>query len=107
MSIEARPQGCFCERLESGGVRHMTVVYANPGKLLRLVGGLGPLQSEAVTGSLSWNLGEHEGGTRLIVTYKVAGYTTEGLDQWAGPVDEVLAQAARRLKKFVETGSPE
>ncbi|MCH8143015.1 MAG: ATPase, partial [Proteobacteria bacterium] len=43
--LEARAQGCFCEKLPSGGsVRHMQVVFADAGKQLRLSGGLGPLQ---------------------------------------------------------------
>lgn len=107
MSIEAEPNGCFCERLDSGGARHMTVVYVDAGKLVRLVGGLGPLQSEAVAGTMSWSFESRQGGARLIVTYKVAGATAAGLEQWASPVDQVLAQAAGRLISFVQTGSPE
>src|SRR5262245_59802378 len=49
LSLDASTGGCFCEKLPAGGgVRHMTVVYADPGKLLRLTGGLGPLQDLAV-----------------------------------------------------------
>ena len=40
LSIDARPGGCFCERLANGGVSHMTVIY-EPGRLLRMSGGLG------------------------------------------------------------------
>jgi hypothetical protein len=36
-----------------GGVRHMQVVYVDPGKTLRMIGGLGPLQSMAATGSMT------------------------------------------------------
>src|SRR3569623_2090999 len=38
------PSGCFCERLKKGAVRHMSIVYADEAKRLRLFGGLGPLQ---------------------------------------------------------------
>lgn len=35
LSIEAKPQGCFCECLPQGGsVAHMTVTYVDPGKRL-------------------------------------------------------------------------
>src|SRR5215471_13512061 len=44
LSIDARPGGCFCERLPGGGVQHMIVIYADRGKLLRMSGGIGPLQ---------------------------------------------------------------
>ena len=49
-SFDARAGGCFCEALPNGGsVEHQRVVFANPGKLLRLRGGLGPLQGEAIS----------------------------------------------------------
>ena len=45
LSLEAEAGGCFCESLPDGGsVQHMEVVYAEPGKTLRLRGSLGPLQ---------------------------------------------------------------
>ncbi len=107
MSIEAEPNGCFCERLDAGGVRHMTVVYVDAGKMVRLVGGLGPLQSEAVSGAMSWSFESRGEGSRLVVTYKVAGSAASNLDEWAPAVDTVLAQAADRLVRFVTTGSPD
>lgn len=91
LSIDARPGGCFCESLpDGGGVTHLTVVHADPGKLLRLAGGLGPLQSEAVAGSLSWSLEATEAGTRITLTYNVAGEVEAGLAAWARPVAGVL-----------------
>src|SRR5579863_8892937 len=66
LSIELRPGGCFCERLPNGGgVVHMTVVNLQPGKLLRLSGALGPLQSMGVAGSLSWSLTPVASGTKI------------------------------------------
>ena len=42
LSIDDKPMGCFCEKLPGGGgVRHLEVVYADPGKRLVLIGGLG------------------------------------------------------------------
>lgn len=106
--IEDRAQGCFCERLNNGGsVRHMEVVFAAPGKLLRMEGGLGPLQSLGVNGSLSWHLHPQEGGTRLEIRYNVGGYLSDGLDAWAKPVDSVLEEQLGRLKNLIETGMPE
>jgi len=107
LSIEAAPGGCFCERLPNGGgVRHMTVVYVDPGKLLRLNGGLGPLQDMAVAGSMTFKLTESAGKTSLEVTYKVGGYAPGGLESIAKPVDGVLTVQILRLKKFVETDAP-
>jgi uncharacterized protein YndB with AHSA1/START domain len=104
LSIDARPGGCFCERLANGGVTHMTVIYAEPGKLLRMSGGLGPLQDLAVTGVMSWALTEAAGKTTIEVTYKVGGYAPgTGVGALAAPVDGVLTAQVRRLAQFVST----
>ena len=39
LSIDARPGGCFCEKLANGGgVEHMRVVFVSPGQVLRMAG---------------------------------------------------------------------
>jgi hypothetical protein len=107
LSIEEKPGGCFCEKLPNGGgVRHMEVVFFAPGKTLVLSGGLGPLQSIGASGSMSIQLTPAEGGTKLQVTYAVAGYLAAGLNTFAAPVDSVLAEQFGRLKNLVEQGSP-
>jgi uncharacterized protein YndB with AHSA1/START domain len=105
MSIDARPGGCFCERLpHGGGVQHMTIVYLSPGKVLRMSGALGPLQRLGVAGSLDWKMNATDGGTRLELSYTVGGYRSGGLRELAAPVDSVLRGQLLRLKSFVETG---
>ncbi len=106
LSIDDKPMGCFCEKLpKGGGARHMEVVNADPDKALVLVGGLGPLQSMAVTGSMTIQLAPvRDDGTRVAVVYAVTGYSPTGLNQLAAPVDTVLTQQFFRLKSFVETG---
>lgn len=105
MSIDARPGGCFCERLpHGGGIQHMTVLYVAPGKTVRMAGGLGPLQPLGVAGSLEWKLSAADGGTRLELGYVVGGYSGGGLRVLAAPVDGVLRAQLLRLKSFVETG---
>jgi uncharacterized protein YndB with AHSA1/START domain len=108
LSIDDKPMGCFCERLPSGGgVRHMEVINADPGKRLVLSGALGPLQSMAATGSLTIQLAPEGGGTKLAVTYAVSGYLPAGMNTWAATVDAVLTEQFTRLKSLVETGNPE
>ena len=105
LSIEEKPMGCFCENLPNqGGVRHMEVVFVAPGKALVMTGGLGPLQSLAVSGSMSIELSPVAGGTKLDLTYAVGGYVPAGLNTWATPVDSVLQQQFTRLKNYVERG---
>jgi uncharacterized protein YndB with AHSA1/START domain len=107
LSIEEKPGGCFCEKLPNqGGVRHMQVVYVDPGKTVRMIGGLGPLQSMAVTGSMTIGLSPVGTGTKLELTYAVTGYAPGGIASLAAPVDSVLAQQFTRLKNYVEHGDP-
>ena len=107
LTLAARLGGCFCERLKTGGVEHLRVVFDAAGKTLRLKGGLGPLQSSAdglATLSIAPN---PSGGSTLSFTYRVWGYQPpDGLASIAGAVDSVWADALSRLKRHVETGSP-
>jgi uncharacterized protein YndB with AHSA1/START domain len=108
LSIDDKAMGCFCEKLAGGGsVRHLEVVYANPGKTLVMTGGLGPLQSTAISGSMTIQLAPAGAGTKLAVQYAVAGYMPAGVNTWAAPVNSVVTEQFTRLKAFVETGKPQ
>lgn len=107
-SIDARPGGCFCERLNDGGVAHMTVVFVQRDAALRMLGGLGPLQAMSVSGSMTFTLSDtSQQTTRLHYTYAVGGYSPEGLGGLATPVDQVQLDQLERLRRYVETGDPE
>jgi hypothetical protein len=84
----------------------MEVVFVEPGKTLRLFGGLGPLQGIAATGPMTFALSPVAGGTRLELTYTVAAYAPQGVAAWAAPVDAVLSEQLTRLKNYIETGNP-
>jgi len=108
LSLDDKPMGCFCEKLpNSGGVRHAEVIMVMPNKMLVMSGTLGPLQRLGATGTLSFVLLPFHDSTRLEVTYAVGGYTSDGINTWAAPVDKVLTEQVTRLKSYVETGSPE
>jgi hypothetical protein len=106
LSIDPRPGGCFCEKLPQGGVQHMTVAILAPGRMLRLSGGLGPLQEAGVAGSLTFALAEREGATDVTMTYVVGGYRQGGFQALAPLVDAVLASQLARFKSFADTGKP-
>jgi uncharacterized protein YndB with AHSA1/START domain len=108
LSVEAKPGGCFCERLpDGGGVQHMRVVYASPGKLLRLTGAIGPLQEAALTGTMTWSLLQAGGGTTVELSYAIGGFRAGGLRDMPTIVDGVLRGQLARLKALVETGRPD
>ena len=107
LSIDARPGGCFCEKLANGGgVSHMTVLFVSPNTVLRMAGGLGPLQGSGLAGSLTWRIIPAPPGSKLEVTYSVGGYMQGGFDKIAPAVNGVLGEALNRLKSLIETGKP-
>ncbi len=120
--MDVRATGCFCELLpraksapkgsRSGSVEHMRILYAESGKLLRMSGALGPLQGEAVHGTLTVTIqpvgqpvGQPGGsGSRLTWEYVVGGYMRFPADQIAPAVDGVLTEQFKRLAAVL--GSP-
>jgi uncharacterized protein YndB with AHSA1/START domain len=107
LTLELKLGGCLCETLpEGGGVRHMSVIFVQPGRAIRLDGALGPLQGLGVVGRLTWALTEKDGHTTLVQTYDVGGYAPGGADKLAAPVDGVLSEQLGRLAHYVETGAP-
>jgi uncharacterized protein YndB with AHSA1/START domain len=101
LSLDLKAGGCFCERVpaDGGTVDHMRVLQARPGSTLRLQGGLGPLQGEAVTGTLTWSLKPVSGGTEVTQTYIVSGHIRGGAEQLAPAVDRVLSEQLAGLKR--------
>jgi hypothetical protein len=105
LSMETRVGGCFCEALpNSGGVEHMRIVYLQPGRVVRLSGGLGPLQEHGLNAVLTLSFKAIESGTHVTAIYNVGGYMANGFEKIASPVDQVLTEQWSRLKSFVETG---
>jgi uncharacterized protein YndB with AHSA1/START domain len=107
LSIDERPMGCFCEKLPNqGAVRHMEVIFYQPGKTLRMSGALGPMQALAASAVATFGLSAEDGGTKLTLTYAVGGYSPQGLNKIAPIVDTVLTEQITRLKNYIETGDP-
>ena len=73
------------------------MVYAAPGEMLRLRGSLGPLQSEALTGTLTVTLKAVDGGTEIDWTYVVGGHARFSLQELAPVVDGVIGEQFGRL----------
>ena len=100
-----RAGGGLVETWPGGEVLHATLVNALPPKLLRLTGGFGPLQSLPVTAVLDFVLTPVGAGTRIVMTYRVAGNAGARLDTLATPVDTVMGEGFARLNRLAVTGA--
>ncbi len=65
ISWDTRPGGCWCEKLDGGAVEHGRTLYAVRGKTLRRSDAFGPLQSGAVTATMTFAL-KPEGQGKLL-----------------------------------------
>lgn len=108
-SMTIKQGGCFCETLPAAGfAEHARIIFARKGKLLRLSGALGPLQGEALSGTLTIKIAPgREGSSRVTFEYVVGGYSRLALAELAPAVDTVIAEQHRRLLRFVENGRPD
>ncbi len=114
--LDPQAGGCFCEllpkptgapdSLRRGSIEHMRVIAAMPPKLLRLSGALGPLQGEALAGTLTVVLkplpGQGaSGGSHLTWSYVVGGFMRMTVDDIAPAVDKVMTEQFTRLATAV------
>jgi uncharacterized protein YndB with AHSA1/START domain len=118
--IDPQAGGCFCEKLKPaavapagarpGSAEHMRVIYVEPGRILRMSGGLGPLQSEAAGAVMTMTLKPVAGGTRILWEYVVGGYMRYKVEEIAPAVDQVmagqLASLAARLGPLAGPAKP-
>jgi uncharacterized protein YndB with AHSA1/START domain len=106
LSLEPKAGGCFCEELPAtgGSVQHGRVIFAQPGKLLRLDAALGPFQEMAITGVLTFRLEEQGKSTRVTLNYRVSGAITMDPAKLAPMVDAMLGGQMRRFQAFTSSG---
>ena len=99
LTLSARAGQCFCETVPATGgeIEHMRVIYVAPGSTLRMTGGLGPLQSEPVTGVLTMTLEPDGEMTRISWDYVVGGYMRTPIAEIAPLVDQVVGEQLLRL----------
>lgn len=114
--LDAQATGCFCEKLPRpkdapedqriGSVEHMHVVYADPNRVLRMTGGLGPLQSEAVHATMTMTLKAVPGGTRILWEYVFGGAMRYKKEQIGPAVEKVLGEQLTRLGAKLGSKAP-
>lgn len=106
LDLQPEAGGAVMERWSGGSVRHAVVLSALPQSLLRLAGGFGPLQALPVDAVLDFSLKAQGSGTRLTMTYRVAGSASARLDTLATPVEAVMSAGFARLVRYANTGDP-
>ena len=107
LSLQLKPGGCFCERLDNGGgIEHLRVTYVQPGERIVLSGSLGPLLYEATNGVMDVKVERIAGGSRITMDYKAAGFAKGGATELAPIVDKVLGEQMKRLRVYSAGGAP-
>jgi hypothetical protein len=101
LTIDARAGGCFCEIAGDRQAQHMQVVFAEPERMLRMIGGLGPLQGMGLSGVLEWRITAADGGTKIALWYRAGGYTPEDAGKFAAVVDTVQALQLGGLANYL------
>lgn len=110
--MDTQAGGCFCEKLpggegQMGSVQHARILFAKPGEMLRLSGALGPLQGEAVTGTLTIQIKPAEGGSVIRFDYAVGGYMRFKVADIAPTVDKVMGVQLAGLAKALGGAIPQ
>jgi hypothetical protein len=109
LSLSLQKGGCFCERLKGGGfVEHARVIHLAAPNMLRLSGALGPLQSEALVGTLTVTIAAIDAKrSKISFDYLVSGFSRFPLDTIAPAVDGVIGEQQQRLVRLVTSGKAE
>ena len=89
-----------------GSVQHARILFAKPNEMLRLSGALGPLQGEAVTGTLTIQIKPMDGGSLIRFDYVVGGYMRVKVADIAPAVDGVIGQQLAGLAKALGGALP-
>lgn len=105
MRLSLQPGGCFCESMpEGGGVEHMRVAVVQPGERIVMTGALGPLLYEGTAGVMDVRFERIAGGSRVIMTYRAAGFANGNGDKMAPLVDSVLGEQLKRFRAYAAKG---
>ena len=109
--LDSQAGGCFCEKLPgpggvAGSVQHARIIFAKPNEMMRLSGAFGPLQSEAVTGTLTIQIKATPTGSAIRFDYVVGGSMRFKVADVAPAVDKVLGEQLVGLAKALGGSLP-
>jgi len=101
LSLEMRPGGCLCERIDhGGGVEFMRVAFLQPGERVVLRGALGPTLFDANIAVMDVQVGRISGGSKITLTYRASGFDKGNGAELAPLVDQVLGEQMKRLRTY-------
>ena len=99
LSINEFAGGCFCEKSGNNSAEHMRISYVDQYTVMRMTGGLGPLQGMGMYGALEWTFTTAKTGkTKVSMKYSVNGINPDGFEQLAPIVDKVQAMQLNGLR---------
>ncbi|GAA0859681.1 SRPBCC domain-containing protein [Aliiglaciecola litoralis] len=101
LKIDPMAGGCFCEVAEKRSAEHMRISFVEPEKLLRMTGGLGPLQGMGMHGALDWQIQQQQDHIQVTLTYRVSGINPDGFEQLAKIVAQVQGLQLEALQNYV------
>lgn len=102
LSINPVAGGCFCEIDGERQAEHMRVVFVEPGQILRLTGGLGPLQGIGINGILEFRIDDIlGGGSTITLSYRFSGQMPQERDAFIEVVDRVQGGQLGGLGKLL------
>ena len=113
--LDSQAGGCFCEKLPGtgpdkvvgmGSVQHARILFAKPNEMLRLSGAFGPLQGEALNGTLTIQIKETPTGAAIRFDYVVGGYMRFQVPEIAPVVDGVIGEQLIGLAKALGGSLP-
>ena len=102
LTIDEFAGGCFCEKNAGKSAEHMRISFVDPPGLMRMTGGLGPLQGMGMYGALEWVFDSTDQGTKVTMTYRVNGINPDGFAELAPIVDAVQAIQLGGLASLVQ-----
>src|SRR3546814_21154092 len=90
-----------------GSAQHARILFAQPNQMMRLSGAFGPLQGEAVAGTLTIRIKKTGAGSAIRFDYVVGGYMRFKVSEIAPAVARVPGQPLVRLAKALGRTLPD
>lgn len=105
LRLDTKEGGCLCERLADGGfMRHFQTARADPGALLVLSNGMGPLNAIGAQGSLQVEFKPEGAGTAVTLRYMAFGYSVNGWGGYAPQADRLWQTQIQRFATYAGGG---